>query len=103
MLVLSLAWMIPAFNSTAVQVFAKVWVVDPFVFSKEKFRMNISRMVRLPLLTLALLASLVFASGASASAPVVTKKAVQKTFSSYHGMSGGGCPNADMAYSASDD
>ena len=60
--------------------------------------MNRFRMVRVPLLALALLASLIFASGASAAAPVVTKKAVQKTFASYHGMSGGGCPNADMAY-----
>ena len=55
--------------------------------------MNRFRMVRVPFLALALLATLVFPSGASAAAPVVTKKVVKKTFS-YHGMSGGGCLNA---------
>lgn len=64
--------------------------------------MNVWKMVRMPLVTLVLLATLLVTSSAFAAAPVVKKAAPQKTFS-YMGESGGGCMYDHMSSFAPDD
>lgn len=69
--------------------------------------MNVFRAVRLPLLTLVLLATLLLTSSAFAAAPVAKESKTQRqTFSTYANYAGGGCMYDhiyDDQMSASDD
>ncbi|MFN8493176.1 MAG: hypothetical protein U0350_36570 [Caldilineaceae bacterium] len=64
--------------------------------------MNVWKLVRVPLVTLVLLATLLVTSSAFAAAPVVKKAAPQRIFS-YMGDSGGGCMHDHMASFSPDD
>ena len=60
--------------------------------------MSAFRLLRLPLLTLVLLATLLMTSSAFAAKPVVKEvKAVDQNFASYMDMSGGGCMHDQMS------